>query len=217
MGEPVTWRAARARWTCRRFVGGGGAAEPREGGGQRGLRPGGPLPELSRDPHSPLRVSQPPAPPPPGRRETGRPGNRPSLAEVARVFTGLGRVPGRPARGAAVGGASLGAPPVDSAPGPRPLPTWPPAGGAGRGWAAPPLPPARPSEPESQPKPEPCGAARWAGSPRPPHPTRTKRRPHPRPRPPSLFGKSAPSGSAGSRGETESGPWGACGSGAELG
>lgn len=91
-------------------MGGGGAAEPREGGGQRGLRPEGPLPELSRDPHSPLRVSQPPAPPPPGRRETGRPGNRPSLAEVARIFTGLGRVPGRPARGAAGGGASLGAP-----------------------------------------------------------------------------------------------------------
>lgn len=38
MGKPVTWRAARG--PCRRFVGGGGAAEPREGGGQRGLRLG---------------------------------------------------------------------------------------------------------------------------------------------------------------------------------
>ena len=43
--------------------------------------------------------------PHPAGEKLGGPGTDRALAEVARVFTGLGRVPGRPARGAAVGGA----------------------------------------------------------------------------------------------------------------
>lgn len=220
MGEPVTWRAARAKWACGRFVEGGGAAEPREGGGRRELRPEGHF-QSSPETSTPRPTyPTPPAPPPPGRSESGRAGNRPSPGGGAAGICGLGESPwAAPPGGQRWAGPLQGPPPppVDSAPGPRPLPTWPPAGGAGRGWAGPPLPLARPSEPEPQPEPEPCGAARWAGSPRPHHPTPTEGRPHPLPRPPSLFGKSAPSGPAGSRGETESGPWGAGGWGAELG
>lgn len=113
MGEPVTWRAARARWAYGRFVEGGGAAEPREGGGQRELRREGHFQSFPGTPTPRFMYPTPPAPPPPGRSESGRAGNRPSPGGDAAGIFGLGESPWAAppgGEGAEVGGASPGTP-----------------------------------------------------------------------------------------------------------
>lgn len=114
------------------------------------------------------RVPHPP-PPPDARSEAGRVAKgRPRGVAAARVFPGERRFPARaPVGGGGVGGASR-RPLPDSAPRPRPLPTWPPAC---RGGAAPPLPRAPRSGSPSPAQPERCGAR--GGRPRAaPGPTR---------------------------------------------
>lgn len=104
-------------------------------------------------------VSQAPPSPPPPQNWQGRKLIEPG--EASGAVAGSGTSLGAPARGPGVGGAYPGTPsptPPRAAPAPN-------VAAGGRGWAAPPLPPARPAEPE--PQPERCGAPRWAGCPEP--------------------------------------------------